>query len=60
VFVTRNGVFLEKEFLSKEASRSTVQLKEIRETPEYVSASPEESQQVEIVNVTDETCAPEP
>ena len=31
VFVARNGVFLEKEFLSREASGRTVRLKEIRE-----------------------------
>jgi hypothetical protein len=29
VFATRNGVFLEKEFLSKEVSESNVQLEEI-------------------------------
>ena len=30
VFVARNGVFLEKEFLSREASGRTVRLEEIR------------------------------
>jgi hypothetical protein len=39
VFVTHNGVFLEKEFLSKGVSRSKVQLEEIQETPENVLAS---------------------
>jgi hypothetical protein len=34
VFVARNGVFLEKEFLSKGLSGSKVQLEEIQETLE--------------------------
>jgi hypothetical protein len=38
VFVAHNGVFLEKEFLSKEVSGSKVQLKEIQESPKNVSA----------------------
>src|SRR3954467_4666323 len=33
VFVDRNGIFLEKQFLSRGVSRSTVHLKEIREEP---------------------------
>ena len=33
VFVARNGVFLEKEFLSRGVSGRTVQLEEIREEP---------------------------
>ena len=33
MFVTRNGVFLEKEFLSRGVSGSTVQIEEIREEP---------------------------
>jgi hypothetical protein len=37
VFVARNGVFMEKEFLSKGVSGSKVQLEEIQETPENVS-----------------------
>jgi hypothetical protein len=37
-FVTRNGVFMEKEFLSKRVSGSKVQLEEIQETPKNVSA----------------------
>jgi hypothetical protein len=36
VFVARNGVFLEKEFLSKGVGGSKVHLEEIRETPENV------------------------
>ena len=31
VFVARNGVFLEREFISKETNGSKVQLKEVRE-----------------------------
>jgi hypothetical protein len=38
VFVARNGVFMEKEFLSKGVSGSNVQLEEIEETPKNVSA----------------------
>jgi hypothetical protein len=38
VFVARNSVFMEKEFLSKEVSGSKVQLEEFQETPENVSA----------------------
>jgi hypothetical protein len=37
VFVARNSVFLEKEFLSKGFSGSKVQLEEIRDVPETVS-----------------------
>jgi len=33
VFVTRNGVFLEKEFLKGEKSGRTVQLEEVRDKP---------------------------
>jgi hypothetical protein len=36
VFVARNGVFMEKEFLSKEVSGSKVQLEEIQETPKNI------------------------
>jgi hypothetical protein len=39
VFVARNGVFIEKEFLSKGVSGSKVQLEEIQETPKNISAS---------------------
>jgi hypothetical protein len=38
VFVTHNGVFMEKEFLSKGVSGSKVQLKEIQEIPKNISA----------------------
>jgi hypothetical protein len=38
VFVARNGVFIEKEFLSKGVSGSKVQLEEIQEAPENISA----------------------
>jgi hypothetical protein len=38
VFVARNGVFMEKEFLSKGVSESKVQLEEIQETPKNISA----------------------
>jgi hypothetical protein len=37
VFVARNDVFMEKEFLSKGVSGSKVQLEEIRETPKCFS-----------------------
>jgi hypothetical protein len=37
VFVAHNGVFMEKEFLSKRVSGSKVQLEEIQETLENVS-----------------------
>jgi hypothetical protein len=38
VFVVRNGVFLEKEFISKGVSGSKVQLEEIQKVPQTVSA----------------------
>ena len=41
MFVARNGGFLEKEFLSKEVGGSKMQLEEIREVPETVSAPTE-------------------
>ena len=43
VFVARNGVFLEKEFLSKGVSGSNVQLEEIWDVPETISAPTEPS-----------------
>ena len=43
MFVARNGVFLEKEFLSKGVSGSKVQLEEIRDVPETVSTPTEPS-----------------
>jgi hypothetical protein len=49
VFVTRNGVFLEKEFLPKEVSGSKVQLEEIQKTPENVSAPTNPVQEVQDV-----------
>ena len=33
MFVTRNGVFLEKEFFKAEKSERTVQLEEVRDEP---------------------------
>jgi hypothetical protein len=36
VFVAHNGVFIEKEFLSKGVSGSKMQLEEIQETPKNV------------------------
>ena len=44
VFVARNGVFLEKEFLSKGVSGSSVHLEEIRDVPQF-SSNPEDSQE---------------
>jgi hypothetical protein len=38
VFVASNGVFMEKEFISKGVSGSKVQLEEIQETSQNVSA----------------------
>ena len=43
MFVARNGVFLEKEFLSKEVKGIKMQLEEIREVPETVSTPTESS-----------------
>jgi hypothetical protein len=42
VFVSRNAVFLEKEFLSKEVSGSKVRLEEVQETQENVPVSTDE------------------
>jgi hypothetical protein len=39
VFIAHNDIFIGKEFLSKGVSGSKVQLEEIQETPENVSAS---------------------
>jgi hypothetical protein len=52
VFVARNGVFLEKEFLSKGLSGSKVQLEEIQETLETVSAPTEDPRDVQDVAQT--------
>jgi hypothetical protein len=49
VFVARNGVFMEKEFLSKGVSWSKVQLEEIQETPKNVSAPTDSIQEVQDV-----------
>jgi hypothetical protein len=52
VFVAHNGVFLEKEFLSKGLSGSKVQLEEIEETLETVSAPTEDPRDVQDVAQT--------
>jgi hypothetical protein len=52
VFVAHNGVFLEKEFLSKGLSGSKVQLEEIQETLETVSAPTEDPGDVQDVAQT--------
>jgi hypothetical protein len=49
VFIARNGVFIEKEFLSKGVSGSKVQLDEIQETPKNVSAPTDPIQEVQDV-----------
>jgi hypothetical protein len=49
VFVARNGVFLKKEFLSKGLSGSKVQLEEIQEALETVSAPTEDPRDVQDV-----------
>jgi hypothetical protein len=49
VFVTHNGFFMEKEFLSKGISGSKVQLEEIQETPKNVSAPSNLMQEVQDV-----------
>jgi hypothetical protein len=49
VFVACNGIFLEKEFLSKGVSWSKVQLEEIREIPKNVSAPTDPIQEVQDV-----------
>jgi len=49
VFVARNGVFLEKEFLSKGFSGSKVQLEEIQKTPKTISATTEDPRDVQDV-----------
>jgi hypothetical protein len=49
VFVTCNGVFMEKEFHSKGVSRSKVQLEEIQETPKNISAPTDPIQGVQDV-----------
>ena len=59
VFVARNGVFLEKEFLSKGVSGSKVQLEEIREASKNVSTPTEPLQEEQnVVEPVDEASAP--
>jgi hypothetical protein len=53
VFVTCNGVFMEKEFHSKRVSRSKVQLEEIQETPKNISAPTDPIQGVQDVILPD-------
>ena len=61
VFVARNVDFLEKEFLSREGSGSTVRLEEVRETQENVLVSTdEEVQQDEPEIVADQHAEPQP
>jgi hypothetical protein len=49
VFVARNGVFMEKEFLSKGVSGSKVQLEEIQETLKNVLAPSDTIEEVQDV-----------
>jgi hypothetical protein len=49
VFVARNGVFIEKEFLSKGVSGSKMQLEKIQETPKNVSTPTNHIQEVQVV-----------
>jgi hypothetical protein len=58
MFVARNGVFMEKEFLSKGVNGSNVQLEEIQETPKNVSAPTDPIQEVQdVVPLGDEAPA---
>src|SRR5215216_4668033 len=56
VFVARNGVFLEKEFLSRGVSGSTVQLEEIRE--ESASSESAKTLEDEPIVAAEPTAAP--
>ena len=56
MFVARNGVFLEKEFLSRGVSGSTVQLEEIREEP--ASSEAAKTMEVEPVVAAEPAAAP--
>jgi hypothetical protein len=59
VFVARNGVFMDKEFLSKRVCGSKVQLEEIEETPKNVSAPTDPIQEVQdVVPIDIEASAP--
>ena len=61
MFVAFNVVFLEKEFLSKEVSGSTVRLEDVRETQENVPISTDkEVQQDEPAIVADQHAEPQP
>jgi hypothetical protein len=53
VFVTHNGVFMEKEFISEGVCGSKVQLKEIQETPKNVSAPTDPIQEVQDIVLSD-------
>jgi hypothetical protein len=53
MFVARNGIFIEKEFLSKGFSGSKVQLDEIQEAPETVSTPTDPIQGVQDVVLYD-------
>jgi hypothetical protein len=55
VFVARNGVFMEKEILSKGVSGSKVHLEEIKETPKNISESNDPIQEVQDI-VTPAPC----
>ena len=52
VFVARNGVFLEREFISKGTSGSTVQLEEVREPQDNIELPMDTHSQQTIVNTT--------
>ena len=58
VFVARNGVFLEKEFLSRGVSGSMVHLEEIREEP--ASSESAKALEAEPIVVPEPTPVPEP
>jgi hypothetical protein len=59
VFVTRNGVFMKKEFLSKGVSGSKVQLEKIQKTPKNVLAPTDPIQEVhDVVPLDVEALAP--
>jgi hypothetical protein len=59
VFVARNGIFMENEFLSKGVSGSNVQPKEIQEIPKYVLAPIDPIQEVQDI-VPPDVKAPAP
>ena len=54
VFVAKNCVFLEREFLSRKSSGSKVELEEIRETQE-TAQPPEEEQRLDLQRVVEST-----